>query len=424
IVFDRPIDPGSVDGDVMQITPDLAGTLEVVVLPGEDAGEPVTGRVLRFTPSGPLPPNTTFDVQVAPGVVAAAGGGGLAQPLSWSFTTGAPSATLSNQITFLSDRSGVANVWSMNPDGTGQHPVSAELAAILDYAVAPDGSSLIVADGRRLIFLRADGGDRRVITGGEHWEFDPTYAPSGRVVAFGRADATSGDGLGLWQWEVGAGDPQPIELPDETSAGPAPSASDEEAPLLLRAPRYSPDGLALAFVDASGSVGLLELPAQRLTRVPFAAAAPPAWLPDSSAVLLGGTPPDASGELAPLAAPVERLEPGAGDAVHRLARSGTSTRETALGTGWRVLAVAGEGTIAFATDRGGLGTTDDEDATDGPLLVEDALVIGAAFAPGEEAMVIVAADEGATVGSIVRLDLATGERTALATEGWLPRWLP
>jgi hypothetical protein len=244
------------------------------------------------------------------------------------------------------------------------------------------------------------------------------------VVAFGRADATSGEGLGLGQWEVGGGDPQPIELPDEPAASPAPSASDEEASLLLRAPRYSPDGLALAFVDAGGAVGLLELPAQRLTVVPFAAAAPPAWLPDSSAVLLGGTSLDAAGEAAPLTAPVERLEPGAGDAVHRLARSGISTRETAFGSGWRLLAVAAEGTIAYATDQGQLGTTSDEDDSDGPLLVDDERVSGAAFAPGESAMAIVVAGEGATAGSVERLDLGTGERTVLAAEGWLPRWLP
>ena len=426
IVFDRPIDPDSVDGDVLRITPDIAGSLEVVAMPGDDAGAAATGRVLRFTPSGPLPPNTTFDVEVAPEIVAATGGGGLAQPLAWSFTTGAPAATLSNQVTFLSDRSGVANVWSMNADGTGQHQVSAELSPIVDYAVAPDGASLIVADGRRLVFLRADGSERRVITGDEHWEFDPTYAPSGRVVAFGRADATSGSGLGLWQWEVGGGDPQPIELPDplRPAPSPPPTPSDEEPGRLLRAPRYSPDGLALAFIDASGAVGLLELPAQRLTLVPFGASAPPAWLPDSGVVLLVGGPREATGEPGTVEAPVERLSPGAGDAVHRLARSGISARETALGAGWRVLAVAGDGTIAYATDRGRLGITADEDEADGPLVVEDARVIGAAFAPGEEAMVIVVADEGATAGSLERLDLADGTRTVLAAEAWLPRWLP
>ena len=424
IIFDRPIDPGSVADDVLRITPDVAGSLEVVALPGEREDQGAAGRLLRFTPSGPLPPNTTFSVEVGADIVSASGGGTLAQSLSWSFTTGAPAATLSNQITFLTRRSGVANVWAMNADGTGQHQVSAELSPVLDYAVAPDGSSLIVADGRHLVFLRADGADRRVITADEHWDFDPAYAPSGRVIAFGRADATSGAGLGLWQWEVGGGEPQPIELPDELAASPTPSDSEQPAGTLLRTPRYSPDGLALAFVDASGAVGLLELPAQRLTRVEFATTAPPAWLPDSSAVLLGGSPLEVAGEPPALVAPVEPLRPTDGDAVHRLARSGITIRATALGTGWRVLAVAGDGTIAFATARGRLGTTLDVEEGGGDLLVDDARIIGAAFAPGEAAMVIVVADEEATEGSIERLDLLGRERTVLATEGWQPRWLP
>ena len=429
VFFDRPIDPEAIDDEALRITPDVAGTLDVVAVPDEATSEGAGGRVLRFTPSGPLPPNTTFTIEVAPEIVTAEGGGGLAEGLAWSFTTGAPAATLSNQVTFLSDRSGVANLWAMNPDGTGQHQVSAELDPVLDYAIAPDGSSLIVADGRRLVYLRADGADRRVITAEEHWEFDPAYAPSGRVVAFGRADAESGAGLGLWQWEVGGGDPQPIELPDElvSPSPPSPSPSTGAAGgagRVLRAPRYSPDGLALAFVDAAGAVGLLELPAQRLTLVPFDAAAPAAWLPDSSAVLLGGTPRDATGEVEPVRAPVERLVPGADDAVHRLARSGTAPRETAFAAGWQVLAVAPDGTIAYRTDQGRLGSTPDEDDVDGPLLVGDARVIGAAFAPGEDAMVIVVAEEGATAGAIERLDLEDGERTELTTSGWLPRWLP
>ena len=42
-------------------------------------------------------------------------------------------------------------MWFMNADGSGQRQVSVELEPVLDYAVAPDGSSLIVSDGGRLI---------------------------------------------------------------------------------------------------------------------------------------------------------------------------------------------------------------------------------------------------------------------------------
>ena len=116
----------------------------------------------------------------------------MAEPLSWTFTTGAPTAAISNGITFVTDRAGVANVWSMNADGTGQRQVSAELEPVLDYAVAPDGSSLVVSDGRRLVYQRADGSERRVLTDdGTSSSIRPT-APDGQRVAFARADAETG----------------------------------------------------------------------------------------------------------------------------------------------------------------------------------------------------------------------------------------
>ena len=191
VIFDRPIDPSSVSGDQLTISPDVAGTLEVVALPGDPPDDDGAGSLLRFTPSGPMPPNTTFEVELATGP-ATTTGETMGEPLTWTFTTGPPTAAVSNGIAFITDRGGVANVWFMNADGSGQRQVSVELEPVLDYAVAPDGSSLIVSDGRRLIYQLADGTDRRILTDDEHLEFDPTYSPDGQLVAFGRADAETG----------------------------------------------------------------------------------------------------------------------------------------------------------------------------------------------------------------------------------------
>lgn len=420
VVFDRPIDPGSVDGDRFVITPEVAGSLAVSALPGDEPPDDGSIRALLFTPSGPLPPTTTFTVELAPGVTGADGGGGLTEPVSWTFTTGAPPSTISNQITFLTDRSGITNLWAMNADGTGQRQLSVELAPILDYAVAPDGSSVVVGDGRRLVFLRTDGSDRRVLTGEEEWDLDATYSPGGDEVTFARFDAATGRGLGLWRWEVGGGDPERIDLPDDVRFSPAPSPSGEDD-RRYRAPRYAPDGSALAFVDLDGSVGIIELPAQRLTLVPFTASAPPVWLADSSAVLLTGDPsPEGVGQLEIPAAP---LEPDAADGVHRLSRSGTTTSETPLERGWRVIAVAPDGTLGYTDSLGRLGTAASLGAAGIPSLVEDGRVVAAAFEPGEASMVIVVAAEG-SVGSLELLDLESGERTPLAPDGAAPRWLP
>ena len=422
LIFDRPIDPGSVSDDLLIINPDVAGSLEVERLPDESASDDASGRVLRFTPSGPLPPNTTFEVELAPGV-ASTSGGRLAGPISWSFTTGAPVSGISNQITFITDRAGVANVWAMNPDGSGKRQLSSELVPVVDYAVAPDGTSFVVADGWRLVYQRADGSDRRSLTDDGLLEFDPTYAPNSQEVAFARADAESGEGLGLWRWEIGGGEASVIELPREIGETPDPSADGEESAERLRAPRYSPDGGALAFVDLSGRVGIVELPSERLTRVAFRAAAAPLWLGDSGALLLSGAQGQQTLPAPAFEAPVLPLDPGPRDDVFRVARSGTSVNETPFGNGSEPMAVAADGTIAFVDANGALRLTDLPNSSSDPPVLAGDRVAAAGFAPGEPAMVIVIAAEGER-GSIELLDLETRRRTPLAPDGSRPRWLP
>ena len=419
VIFDQPIDPESVSGDVLSINPDVAGTLEVIALPDEPAEEGGAGRVLQFIPSGPLPANTTFEVELAAGLTSTTGGG-LGGPRAWTFTTGASSAVLSNQITFISGRAGVANVWTMNPDGTGQHQVSAELTPVLDYAVAPDGSSLVVGDGRRLIYLRADGGDRRDLTDEGLLEFDASYAPNGQRIAFARAEAETGDGLGLWEWEIGSGDATAIELPRELG-GPEPSGATGNS-AALRAPRYAPDGQALAYIDLAGWVGILELPAERLTRAEFDAAALPIWLPDSSTVVLSGSRTTSHPEAEPFSALVAPLEPEGLGAVYSLARSGTEVGPSPFGHGTTALAVGADGLVAFVDTDGSLWVRSLQGLA-GERLLDRAGIAAAGFAPGESALVIVVDSENG-VGRLEVLDIDTGNRSPLAPDGSRPRWLP
>lgn len=419
VIFDRPIDPASVSDDLLEITPDVAGNLTVAAGPGEVVNEDGSGSVLLFTPSGPLPANTTFEVALASGVTST-GGGGMGAPFSWSFTTGAPVAAVSNQITFITDRAGVANVWAMNPDGTGKRQLSVELAPVLDYAIAPDGSSLVVADGRRLVYQRPDGSDRRVLTDDGDLEFDPAYAPDGARVAFARADAATGAGLGLWEWEVGGG--EPVALPIQAGGEDQPSPSAEET-ARLRAPRYSPDGGAIAFVDEAGSVGVFDRTTEALTTVGWRASDAPVWLPDAGTLLLTGTESDGAAEPQPLEPPVAPLEPVPGDEVVRWPTSTATLRPTTFGDGARLLAVAADGRIAYVDAEGSLYVTDRVGTASEDPVVDDGSVRGAAFAPGEPAMVVVIGEDDARA-SVELLELDGGRRTPLALDGAKPRWLP
>ncbi len=433
VIFDRPIDPESVSAnEALTITPDVAGSLALVDATGEEPAEPSDATVLRFLPSGPLPANTTFEVALGTGVTSLTAGG-LAEPISWSFTTGAPQATLSNQIAFLSDRGGVPNLWAMNVDGTAPRQVSTELTPILDFAIAPDGSSFVVGDGRRLVFAAASGADRRVLTEDGVLEFDPTYAPNGQRIAFARADADTGVGLGLWEQLVDGGDATRIELVGgEASSSPSPAATqsngDDGQAAWLRAPRYAPDGSALAYVDLAGSVGIVDLLTDEVVIVLHEALAPPAWLPDASTLLLTGRSLDRPLRDPAFGDVVAPLEPSGAVDVAVLDRSGSTLGPSAFGAGARVAAVAPDGRVAYLRGDGTLRVADGPDDAGRSITgMTDERIAGVTFGPGEDAVAVVILPEAGgddLRGRIERVELDGSGRAILVNEGWRPRWLP
>jgi hypothetical protein len=439
VEFDRPIDPASVSNDLLKITPAIAGTLDVTARPAAVPASSDAATLLRFQPSGPLPPNTTFEVSLGPGL-RGTDGGLMSTPISWTFLTGAPMATLGNQIVYLSDRSGITNLWAMNPDGTGQRQLSAELAPIVDYAVAPDGRSFVVGDGARLIEQRADATSRRVLTDEGVLEFDPAYSPNGAQIAFGRADAATGSGLGLWVRDAGGGDPHRLEMPAELTGSPSPSptASGEGNVARLRAPRYSPDGHALAFVDEAGRVGILELPAGRLTTASFHALEAPAWLADSSGILLNGLPDVGPapglhpGEMVP---PLELERADVSDAqldrlvIARLYRGATAVVRSALPTRVARPAVDASGRIAYllldpGRRTGAAWIAQQDDGAGRSLLVEMELS-AVRFTPDPNRLLLAGGGDGLSAGQGIWLfDLSSGSAHRIGTDGWMPRWVP
>ncbi len=152
VAFDGPIDPASIAGAI-KITPPVSGSTRVVALP-DDRGPPAqptatpTGpaaNVLVFTPDSPLAAHTTYSVTMSPTV---RGTDGQAAPQqAWTFITGEPPLNALNQIAFVSDRGGVANVWLMNPDGTNPRQVTWELSPVSGFDVSGDGSAIAYGTG-------------------------------------------------------------------------------------------------------------------------------------------------------------------------------------------------------------------------------------------------------------------------------------
>jgi hypothetical protein len=288
---------------------------------------------------------------------------------------------------------------------------------------------------------QADGSGRQLLTPDGVLEIDPAFSPDGAQVALSRVDPETGGGLGLWTKSVQGGDASPIELPDElvpATPSPLPSGLDPDPAPILRAPRFSPDGAALAYVDMSGRVGVLELPADQLTTARFAAVSPPAWLPDSTGVLLSGSPGGAL-EPAEPGQPVMPLDPGGLElnsfelGALRLARlerganavelpdhpSGASRPEAGPGGGYLFIEVQADapeagGTLWLTT----VGGTAFDVLADG-----GAPVTAAGYGPASDDVVAARAGVGIN-GGIWLVDATTGDGQQLANDGTMPRWIP
>lgn len=439
IVFDRALDPASVHDDLLSITPSVAGSLDAIVAPGAAGLLDPARRVLRFQPSGPLDPNTTYQVTLRPGLLAA-DGAGLPSGLTWSFTTGAPASTLSNQVVFISDRSGIANLWAMNPDGTNQRQLSAELSPVTDYALAPDGRAFVVGDGAVLVWQRTDGSTRRLLTEAGAVEFDPAFSPDGGTLVFGRADPVLGSGLGLWMRDGDGSHPRQVEL--RAGPSPAPSPSPATPAPLLRAPRIAPNGTALAFVDASGTVSILDLASGVVSTAPFLAASEPIWLADSSGILVTGfaTGSGAGLRYAPNL-PVPRLDPASSGLdttqlgalrVVALDRGSRTVFSTALGRGAARPTIDASGRVAYlklstSAEAGSPWFAAAADAG-GRQVVPDPAVLASSvsFTPEPDLIVVsrTPANGHAGDGGIWLVSLLDGSAQQLSADGSLPRWLP
>jgi WD40 repeat protein len=235
VLFDAPIDPASVD-NAIEITPPVSGSVSVVAVPSDAAvplptpsPSPTTatpGRLLLFTPDGPLAAHTTYTVTLRPVVQRLGSTAQVASGRTWTFTTGQPSTSAQNQVLFLATRSGVRNLWMMNPDGTNPRQVTAELAPVSGYDVTVDGGLVAIGSGGVVRVLRIDGSDERTVTAAGQYEYAPVFTPDGRSLIVARR-STDGADLGYWIEPVpglGSGGQRQI-LPD----GAPPLGSADQA---------------------------------------------------------------------------------------------------------------------------------------------------------------------------------------------------
>jgi TolB protein len=200
-------------------------------------------------------------------------------------------------LVFVSTKSGVYDLYSMDADGSHQRRLthgprpSASSPEGLFYAVdpafSPDGRTIAFASSRDgsldLFAIDADGSHLRRLTSGPAEDSHPTWSPDGRWIAFVRGshlDVMGADGRGVRQLTKGAetdADPawsprggwiayvvHPQGLPSRELWLVRPDGSGAHALTRLEAssdsPAWSPDGRRLAFsTDARGGVFAIDV---------------------------------------------------------------------------------------------------------------------------------------------------------------------
>jgi len=267
VTFDRPIEPSSITGAI-KLSPSVSGSINAVSLSDDSpsssaAATPAPGsgpQVLVFTPDAALAPDTTYTVTLEATVKTT--DGQVEEGKTWRFITGEPAANALNQIAFISHRSGVDNVWLMNPDGSNQRELTWELVPVSGYDISGDGTTLAYGAGGSVKTMSITGSALNTLTPSGSFEYAPTITQDGTGVIVGRRD-TSGADKGYWRYPLVTGtDVRQVALDGAPGPGSAqlnPDGLTGAVGMTAWMPRaaYSSDGKKMLVVR--GADDLVEL---------------------------------------------------------------------------------------------------------------------------------------------------------------------
>ena len=203
---------------------------------------------------------------------------GASRTIAFDLTVTRPNG----KVAFQSRRDGNWEIYTMNPDGTGQTNLTNNPADDIQPTFSPDGRKIAFTshrDGNSEIYvMNADGSGQTNLTHHAASDFTPTFSPDGRKIAF--ASSRDGDNEIYVMNSDGAGLNQ---LTNNT-------ASDY-------GPAFSPDGQKIAFTslrdDPFGDVFVMNAldgtGQTNLTAAPDVIDEHPSYSPDGRKIAFTGT---------------------------------------------------------------------------------------------------------------------------------------
>jgi TolB protein len=204
----------------------------------------------------------------------------VALVLPFSLWATPASATFPGQngpIVFMSDRTGLPDIFAMRPDGTGQRNLTNSLAIDLVPNVSPDGEWIAwirIAGTRDVWLMRHDGTDAHGLTSNEAQEQSPGFYGS---------SVNDPDPSGCFIFACN------LDLFVQPVPG-GPAVQLTSGPAWDGYPRFSPDGTRLVFAsDRSGALALWTMNTdgtglRRITRNALHSALPE-WSPDGTRIV-------------------------------------------------------------------------------------------------------------------------------------------
>ena len=252
------------DGEVQKITNELQSYSATSLSLTANSNDLLTVKAERTTNLYVMPLTSTTQIQpinVKDNKIAGAGG------VAW---------TPNGQIVYVSNASGLSNLWMMNKDGSQPKR--------LTDAPVNDSSPTISADGRTIAYasfrtgtlniwqMDIDGGNPRQLTYGEA-DRAPGYTPDGKWILY---NSLAANGFVAWKLPLTGG--KPVKLIDGTSLYPIASPDGKLiACMMPRGQRGEQNALAIISTENGQTI-------QTLNFTPALGGRKMVWSPDSRAI--------------------------------------------------------------------------------------------------------------------------------------------